>query len=180
QSPANNEGPWADLEGYLRSILTVGGQDYEMYIVSGPAGVGGTGSNGFATTLASGHVTVPAYTWKAALVLPKGDNDLSRVSAEAQTIAVIMPNNQTLNPDWKQHRTSVRAIEELTGYDLFSNVPKIIQNSIERCTNALCTDPVNPPGVDNQTTSTREDTPVPITLNAVSPTSGATFTYTIT
>jgi len=175
QAPANNEGPWADLESYLRSILTVGGQDYEMYVVSGPAGVGGTGSNGFATTLANGHVTVPAYTWKVALVLPKGDNDVSRVTAATRTIAVIMPNTQTLDPDWKKHLTRVDAVEALCDCNLFSNLPEIIQNSIE-----AGVDGVNPPGVANQSTSTHEDVAAPITLNAVSPDPGATFIYTIT
>jgi endonuclease G, mitochondrial len=176
QAPGNNQGPWADLENYLRGILNVGGQEYEMYIVSGPAGVGGIGSNGFATTLANGHVTVPAYTWKAALVLPKGDNDVSRVTAATRTIAVIMPNTDGIrNDDWMNYLKTVDQVETLCSCNLFSNVPEIVQNSIEAGVNG-----VNPPGVANQTTSTREDTPDPITLNAVSPDSGATFTYTVT
>ena len=39
QSPDNNQGPWADLENYLRSLLA----DDELYIVAGAAGVGGLG-----------------------------------------------------------------------------------------------------------------------------------------
>src|SRR5204862_5792780 len=93
QSPDNNQGPWAALENYLRTLTDAGN---ELYIVSGPAGKGGTGSNGgVTTTLAGGHVTVPAQTWKAVLVLPKADgNDVARVTAATQTIAVIMPNIQ--------------------------------------------------------------------------------------
>ena len=47
------------------------------------------------TTIAEGHVNVPALTWKVALVLPQGANDdISRVSCSTRTIAVIMPNSR--------------------------------------------------------------------------------------
>ena len=138
QAPDNNQGPWADLENYLRSIV---GSDRtnlttEVYVVSGPAGVGGSGSNGgTTTTLADGHVTVPAYTWKVALVLPYGGNDVSRVDCDTRTIAVIMPNTQgirTTNPDdWKDYLRTVDDVEVLTGLDLFSTVPQTIQNCIQ-------------------------------------------------
>ncbi|PYQ57203.1 MAG: hypothetical protein DMF58_18890 [Acidobacteria bacterium] len=165
QAPDNNQGPWANLENYLRTLTAAG---TEIYIVSGPAGVGGTGSSGFMTTLANGHVTVPAYTWKAALVLAKGDNDVSRVNAATRTIAVIMPNTQGIrtndSSDWQNYLTTVDAVEALCNCELFSNVPEIIQNSIEAGING-----VNPPGVANESASTREDMSVPVTLNAVSP-----------
>ncbi len=57
QSPDNNQGPWAALESYLRTLLPA----EELYIVAGGTGTGGTGSNGsVTTTLAGGHVNVPA------------------------------------------------------------------------------------------------------------------------
>ena len=68
QLAANNEGPWADLENYCR-VLASGGN--EVYIVSGPSGNIGT--------IAQGHVIVPGLTWKVVLVLPNGNNDLSRI-----------------------------------------------------------------------------------------------------
>ena len=70
QAPDNNQGPWANLEADLRTIADGGN---ELYIISGPLGVGGIGSaNGnTVNTIANGHVTVPASTWKVALVLPK-------------------------------------------------------------------------------------------------------------
>src|SRR6185295_16851037 len=106
-----------------------------------PNGVGGTGSVGFATTIANGHVTVPASTWKVALVIPKGDNDISRVTAATRTIAVIMPNIQGIRNDpWQNYLTTVDAVEALTGYDFFANVPDAIENAIEAGTNGS-----NPP-----------------------------------
>src|SRR6266498_5969882 len=88
QGPGNNQGPWAALENSLRTFLP----DNELYILSGGQGVGGIGSNGPLTVLASG-VTVPAKTWKAGLILPVGDNDVSRVDNNTRIIAVIMPND---------------------------------------------------------------------------------------
>ncbi len=130
QAPDNNQGPWAELEGYLRTLLP----SDELYIVSGPEGQGGTGSNGGVTeTVADGHVSVPANTWKVALVLPKaGGDDISRVTCSTRTIAVIMPNTQGIrNTPWENFVTSVDAVEQLTGYDLFSNLPEPIQRCVE-------------------------------------------------
>jgi endonuclease G len=131
QAPGNNQGPWAAFESYLRTLVTNEGD--EIYIVSGPVGMGGTGSNGGVTnTVANGHVTVPSSTWKVALVLPKGDNDISRVSCSTRTIAVIMPNLDSIrNNIWQDYLTTVDAVEALTGYDLFSNVPQQYQACIE-------------------------------------------------
>jgi len=171
QAPDNNQGPWAQLENFLRTLLPAN----ELYIVSGPVGVGGTGSGGFANTIANGHVTVPSSTWKVVLVIPKGDNDISRVTAATRTIAVNMPNIQGIrNEDWHTYLTTVDAIEQLTGYDFFANVPDAVENAIE-----AGTDGSNPPGTEGQAVSTAEDTSKSITLSAVSPNPSASFTFTI-
>ncbi|HKG97836.1 MAG TPA: DNA/RNA non-specific endonuclease, partial [Pyrinomonadaceae bacterium] len=171
QAPDNNQGPWAELENFLRTLLPAN----ELYIVSGPFGTGGTGSAGFANTIANGHVTVPSSTWKVVLVIPKGDNDVSRVTAATRTIAVNMPNIQGIrsNP-WQTYLTTVDDIEALTGYDFFANVPDAIENAIEAGTNGN-----NPPGTEGQSATTAEDTSRSITLTAVSPIPSASFTFTI-
>ena len=123
QAPDNNQGPWANLEGYLRT-LTDGGS--EVFIVSGPLGMGGVGSNGNSTvnSIANGHITVPAYTWKVVMGLPAGVVDPSQVTAATRTFAINMPNVQGIrNNDWNSYKTSVRNVEDLTGYNFFSNVP---------------------------------------------------------
>lgn len=171
QAPDNNQGPWADLENYLRSLLPAD----ELYIVSGPAGMGGTGSNGGVTnTVANGHVTVPASTWKCALVLAKASgDDLARVTASTRTICVIMPNIQGIrNDDWHIYLKSVDQVEALSGFNLFSNVPLSIQNAIE-----AGVDGANPPGTADQSATANEDVPQALTLDAASP--GGSLTYTI-
>jgi endonuclease G len=176
QSPDNNQGPWANLEGYLRTLTDAGN---EIYIVSGPAGVGGTGSNGgVTTTLANGHVTVPAYTWKVALVLPgQTGDDVARVTASTRVIAVIMPNVQGIrtsnSSDWMTYLTTVHAVEQLTGYNFYSNVPQVIQNAIEYGVNGD-----NPPGTADQSVSTTEDNGTTFNLTVANPTANA-LTYNI-
>jgi endonuclease G len=130
QAPDNNQGPWANLESYCRTLVSSGN---ELYIITGGSGSGGTGSNGgTTTTVASGHVAVPSQTWKVIIVLPSGTNDVSRVTTSTRTIAVIMPNAQGIRAnDWKSYRVSVDQVEALTGYDFFSNVSTSIQSVIE-------------------------------------------------
>jgi hypothetical protein len=130
QAPGNNQGPWEGLESFSRTLV---GQGNELYIVMGGTGSGGTGANGGIThTLANGQVTVPAYTWKVIIILPNGDNDVSRVNNNTRTIAVIMPNrNNILNDPWQKYLATVDQVEALTGYDFFSNVNGAVQNVIE-------------------------------------------------
>jgi len=128
QSPNNNQIPWANLENYTRSLVTAGN---EVYVISGPAGQGGTGSAGYATTVGNG-VVVPAQTWKIIVVLPNGNSDLSRITTSTRVIAILMANNQTVSSQaWGYYRVSVDAIESLTGYNFLSNVPLAIQNTLE-------------------------------------------------
>jgi DNA/RNA endonuclease G (NUC1) len=152
QSPDNNQGPWAALENYLRTLLPAN----EIYIVSGGFGTGGTGSNGPAATIANGHVTVPASTWKVALVLPKASgDDISRVDCSTRTIAVIMPNVQGIRTNaWETYLTTVDAVEALTAYDFFANLPDPVERCVEAGTNG-----VNPPlDTDNDGTPDFTDT----------------------
>ena len=170
QSPDNNQGPWAAMENDLRAMIA--GTSNEMYIVAGGHGTGGTGSNGFATTVANGNVFVPAQTWKVVLLLPKGDDDINRVNASTRTIAVLMPNIQGIKTNlWTNYITTVDAIESLTGYDFFENVSDSVENAIEAGTNGS-----NPPGAANSSTSTSEDVTATFTLDGVG---SGNLTYTI-
>ena len=158
----DSQTPWDDFDNYLRSLLP----GNEIYIVAGPAGA--------ATTIADGHVTVPTHMWKVALVLPSGESDPLRVTAATRTIAVIIPNLNGINPDWHSYVTTVDAVEALTGYDFFANVPNLVERSIE-----AGIDGNNPPSTEDQFVTTAEDVPSEIVLNAVSGALTPSFTYTI-
>ena len=137
QAPGNNQGPWEKLESYLRTQIDANGGQ-EIYIIAGSYGVGGTGSSGTANTIAGGKVTVPAYTYKIAIILSNGTDDVNRVTTTTRVIAVIMPNIDSIRPnDWRPYRTSVDAIEAITGYNYLSNVPQSIQDIIESVTDSV-------------------------------------------
>jgi DNA/RNA endonuclease G (NUC1) len=172
QGPGNNQGPWAALENSLRTFLP----GSELYILSGGSGIGGIGDNGAATVLPSG-VTVPNKTWKAALILPVGDNDVSRVDANTRIIAVIMPNNTAIRPDqWQKYLATVDQIEALTDYDLYSNVPTAVQDVIEaRVDAANDTAPVTV----GQTKTVPEDGSVDVTLAATDFNVNNVFTFAV-
>ncbi|HKR58654.1 MAG TPA: DNA/RNA non-specific endonuclease, partial [Pyrinomonadaceae bacterium] len=173
QSPNNNQGPWANLEAYLRTQLPAN----EIYIVAGGAGTGGIGSASASVvnTIADGNVTVPAQTWKVALIMPKGSgDDISRVTCSTRTLAVIMPNIQGLSTNWEDFITTVDSVETLTGYDFFSNLPDAVENCVEAGTNGT-----NPPATANQSASTSEDNSVEITLQAVRPSNTTPLTFSI-
>ena len=132
QAPDNNQGPWASARGLPPDAARRRPTSSTSSRVR--RGAGGTGSNGgVTTTLADGHVTVPSSTWKVALVLPEGRRRRpSRVSCSTRTIAVIMPNTQGIRNDpWENYLTTVDAVETLTGYDFFSNLPEPTSACVE-------------------------------------------------
>jgi endonuclease G len=128
QAPNNNEHTWANLEAYGRTLVTAGN---EIYVVMGSYGSGGTGSAGSATTVDNGHVVVPSNIWKVIVVIPNGNNDLSRITSDTRVIAVNTPNINTLSTDWTQYITTVKDIENATGYNLFSNLPASVRTALE-------------------------------------------------
>lgn len=130
QAPDNNQGPWARLEDYTRSLVSQGN---ECYVIMGQYGTGGTGSNGYRTTIDNGRVTVPNRIWKVIVVLPAASgDDAARVTTSTRVIAVDMPNAQGIrNNNWGMYRTTVDAIEAAAGVDLLSRVPASIQAVIE-------------------------------------------------
>ena len=128
QAANNNQRTWAGLENYCRTLINAGN---ELYIICGSYGSGGTGLNGYATTIDAGRVSVPSNCWKVVVVLPEGSSDVSRVTTSTRIIAINTPNNQTLGTDWGAYRTTVDAIESATGYNILSAVNSTVQATIE-------------------------------------------------
>lgn len=128
QAPTNNQQTWANLENYCRKLVS---QGYELYVIMGQYGTGGTGSAGTKNTIDAGRITVPNRIWKVILVLPKGTGDVSRVTTSTRVIAVNTPNINTISSSWGSYRTTVDAIESATGYNILSAISSSIQSTIE-------------------------------------------------
>jgi DNA/RNA endonuclease G (NUC1) len=125
QAINNNSGPWQDLEDECRQLAQAGN---ELYIISGGNGVHPT-----RPTIAGGRVAVPAVTWKVVLVIPNGSDDLRRINRSTRVFGVIMPNLDSIvaSSPWRQYRVTVDAVENLTGFNFFSEVPRNVQEYIE-------------------------------------------------
>jgi endonuclease G len=133
QSPDNNQGPWASLENYLRTLVS---QGKELYIIAGAYGSCGTGSNGSKCSIAaatdpSESITVPNRVWKVVVVVTPGSG-AGGVTTNTRVIAVNMPNTQGIRSNsWQSYRTTVDSIEQQTGYNLLSSVASSTQTVIE-------------------------------------------------
>lgn len=128
QAPNNNQQAWASLESYLRAEVQKG---FEVYIIMGSYGKGGTGSIGFAETINGGKILVPKRVWKVAVILPIGNNDLARVTSDTRVLAIDTPNENNISSDWKSFITTIDAVEKSTSYDLLSKLPTAIQKVLQ-------------------------------------------------
>lgn len=124
QAPNVNQGAWADFENYCRDLVRRGAR---LYVVAGPVGKGGTGSKGFAETIAGGRVTVPSACWKVVVVVDSSGNatdELANIGPGTRVIAIVMPNdNGPMSHDWGKYRVSVREVEKRTGFQFFNRLP---------------------------------------------------------
>ncbi len=117
-----NQFPWNKLESYARGIAR-GGND--VYTIAGVYGENGR---------LRGKVTIPTNCWKVIVVLPRRT---ATINERTRIIAVDMPNIDGIeNVPWDTYKTTVRAIEQRTGLDLFSVLPKDVQEKIENRTDA--------------------------------------------
>ncbi|HEY7394287.1 MAG TPA: PKD domain-containing protein, partial [Gemmatimonadaceae bacterium] len=101
-------------------------QNKEVYIVAGVAGSKGTVKN-------EGKIVIPEKVWKVAVIMPH-DQGLANVHkyTDLEVIAVIMPNDPGVrNVDWQTYKTTVDAVEALSGYDLLSLLPDTIEAVVE-------------------------------------------------
>lgn len=128
QAPNNNQNTWNDMEVYIRAQL---GTTKEAYVIMGNYGMGGQGSGPDPVARINNRIVVPSHIWKVVVIMDNGDNDISRINENTRVIAVITPNTNTINGNWKTYRTSVDAIETATGLDLLTAVPANIQSVIE-------------------------------------------------
>jgi endonuclease G len=121
QTPDLNRQVWESLESYSRTLAQKGNR---LYIVAG--GYGSAKVIG-----KSNKVTVPTNCWKIILVLPEG-LDVSRADRNARVIAVDMPNTSGIAQDpWTKYATTVRDIEQKTGYHFFTQLPPDVQDALK-------------------------------------------------
>lgn len=114
-----NAGPWEKLETYSRSLAK---RNNTIFIIAGQYGDDGKLRN---------KLTIPTNYWKVVVILPN-NGEVSAINRETRVIAVDMPNVDGISgQNWRDFKTTVRQIEQKTGYNFLSNVPQNIQDAIE-------------------------------------------------
>jgi DNA/RNA endonuclease G (NUC1) len=119
-----NQGPWAVMENDLGNFARF--QNKEVYVIAGIAGSKGTVKN-------EGKITIPAKVWKVAVIMPR-DQGLANIDdyQDLEVVAVIMPNDPGVrNIDWTTYKTTVDAVEALSGYDLLALLPDQVEIAVE-------------------------------------------------
>ncbi len=119
-----NQGPWAAFESFIGDFARL--QDREVYVVTGASGSRGTVKD-------EGLITIPASTWKVAVIMPR-DEGLANVQTyqDLEVFAVIMPNEPGVrNVAWQTYQTTADAVEALSGYDLLALLPDQVEIAVE-------------------------------------------------
>ncbi len=117
QTHESNAGPWEALETEVRTWAAAG---HHVYVVAGPI-------FGVTAQRIGAGVEVPLSTFKVAVVLDEGQ----AASASTRVVAVVVPNTQSVSGAWRPFRTTVRAVEQATGLDLLSDLPRDVQDVVE-------------------------------------------------
>ena len=114
-----NEFVWQKLETYARAMVRRGA---DLYTIAGVYGDNGR---------LKGRVTVPTNCWKIIVVVPNGGG-LDAISSNTRVIAVDIPDIDGIrNDNWRKYRTSVRAIEQKTGYNFFDGLSPELKNTLK-------------------------------------------------
>ena len=118
-----NRAVWADSENAIRDIIRQGN---EAYIIAGGAGK--------QKTIAGDKVAVPEICWKVVLILPEGENDLSRINKDTRVLTIAMPNvasDDLKNGDWRKYIVTTKKLADAIKMDFFPQLPKQVQNELE-------------------------------------------------
>ena len=114
QAAQNNQGLWAKFETYTRELASDGD---EILIICGPAQ--------FTGNRISNQMSVPGSVWKIIVEVPNATSTTpahQRVTIDSRVIAILTPNTSTGLGTWESYITSVEEIEQITGFNFFSNV----------------------------------------------------------
>lgn len=120
-----NGGPWAQLEGYSRTLATNG---KELFVIAGGIYAGTP------KTIGADAVAVPSATWKVVVVLDAPGQGAPNVTTSTRVISVVMPNDNAQvakSADWHTFRVKLADIEAQTGLRLLGDVSEPVREALE-------------------------------------------------
>lgn len=125
QTGAMNQYPWEKFESFVRNQVYKGFDAYQI------AGVYGE------QRMIKQKVMAPTNCWKIVAFVRKGTKP-ETIDARTRIIAIDMPNAKGIENDgWEKYRTTIRDIEQKTGWNFFREVPQAIQDAIETRTETI-------------------------------------------
>jgi endonuclease G len=112
-----------DFEYYCEKLCVE--ENKTLYVYAG--GV----FNSDSTLKGEGNIVVPDSCYKIILILDENQG-VEDINMQTKIITVLIPNINGIRKDkWEKYVTTVRNIEELTGYDFFSNLSEELQEILE-------------------------------------------------
>ena len=121
QHPDLNRGIWLKLENYCEDLCKK--EKKELFVIAG--GVFHTENR------VKNAVAIPDSCFKIIVVLNNGES-IESITDSTAVIAVMMPNIAGVrNEQWQKYVTTIRRIENSSGYDFLSNLSGELQDIIE-------------------------------------------------
>jgi endonuclease G len=121
QHPDLNRGIWLKLENYCEDLCKK--EKKELFVIAG--GVFHTENR------VKNAVAIPDSCFKIIVVLNNGES-IESITDSTAVIAVMMPNIAGVrNEKWQKYVTTIRRIENSSGYDFLSNLSGELQDIIE-------------------------------------------------
>jgi endonuclease G len=111
-----NGGRWAQLELMVRNLVRTAGR---AYVFTGPIF-----EEDNVDTIGDDEVGIPTHTFKVILTIAADETK--------KMYAVIMPNADGVTDPVNTFATTVRAVEDKTGFDFFSSLSRAEQNRLEQ------------------------------------------------
>ncbi|TAD82481.1 MAG: DNA/RNA non-specific endonuclease [Oscillatoriales cyanobacterium] len=129
---------WQKLEGDINTFVRKSNNpSNEVYVITGRYGsidqIPSLLPSQIKDRTSQFNIDVPEWLWKVVLIPEKPGQSPTDITTKAKSFGVLLPNTnqQPSKLDWRKHIFSVNDIEDLTGYNFFSNIATEVQEQIE-------------------------------------------------
>lgn len=121
QTPDLNQGVWLDFEYFCEELCK--NHNKELYIYAG--GIF------HSERKIKNKISIPDSCFKIVIMLNQGEK-FSDINGKTKVYSVVMPNIMGIRKDkWAKYKTTIKRIEESTGYDFLSAIPDSIEIILE-------------------------------------------------
>ncbi|HEV2799071.1 MAG TPA: DNA/RNA non-specific endonuclease [Pyrinomonadaceae bacterium] len=120
-----NQGIWADIEKYARTLSEAD----DIWIIAGPAFIPAPGDNKITYAVIGDNVAVPTHFFRIII--------RENVDSTIETIAFLVPNTADVGRSMDQYLTSISKVESVTGLNFFTTLNEQDQKRLKFATPQL-------------------------------------------